>query len=115
MPFLVGFATAVTLGVAACAPAAPPVRAETPAVAPRGSDGGLIVSVRPMTASDAILLALNEGAARGAHSGGAMEFIIRQDSGRTISVVQANADGFRPGERVALTGGARTRIAHLSG
>jgi outer membrane lipoprotein SlyB len=44
-----------------------------------------------------------------------MELIIRDDGGRTISVVQTDADGFKPGERVALTGGARTRIARLPG
>jgi outer membrane lipoprotein SlyB len=40
----------------------------------------------------------------------ATEFIVREDSGATISVVQANDDGLRTGDRVAVTQGARTRI-----
>ena len=44
-------------------------------------------------------------------TGTAIEFIIREDDGQTISVVQSNELGFQPGERVVLTRGARTRIA----
>jgi outer membrane lipoprotein SlyB len=44
-------------------------------------------------------------------SGSAVEFIIREDNGQTIAVVQTNEEAFRPGERVVLTRGARTRIA----
>ncbi len=47
---------------------------------------------------------------RSASTGAAIEFIIREDDGQTISVVQTNEDGFRPGERVVLTRGARTRL-----
>lgn len=49
-----------------------------------------------------------------ANSGVAVEFIIREDNGQTISVVQTNEDQFRPGERVVLTRGARTRIARAA-
>lgn len=49
-----------------------------------------------------------------ASSGVAVEFIIREDNGHTISVVQTNEDQFRPGERVVLTRGARTRIARAA-
>lgn len=45
-----------------------------------------------------------------ANSGYAVEFIIREDTGQTISVVQTNEEGFRPGERVVLSRGARTRL-----
>ena len=48
-------------------------------------------------------------------TGQAVEFIIRQDNGQTISVVQTNEEGFRPNERVVLTRGARTRIARVAG
>jgi outer membrane lipoprotein SlyB len=48
------------------------------------------------------------------NTGDAVEFIIRQDDGSTVSVVQTNEDGFRPGDRVVLTRGARTHIAHAS-
>ena len=44
--------------------------------------------------------------------GSAMEFIIQEDGApQPISVVQTNEDNFRPGERVVLTRGARTRIS----
>jgi outer membrane lipoprotein SlyB len=49
---------------------------------------------------------------RSASTGMAVEFIIREDDGQTISVVQTNEDGFRPGDRVVLTRGARTRLQH---
>ena len=47
--------------------------------------------------------------------GNAVEFIIREDSGQTISVVQTNEEDFQPSERVVLTRGARTRIARVVG
>jgi outer membrane lipoprotein SlyB len=50
-----------------------------------------------------------------ATTGQAVEFIIREDSGQTISVVQTNEEGFQPSERVVLTRGARTRIARVVG
>jgi outer membrane lipoprotein SlyB len=53
-----------------------------------------------------------EGSARVAN---AVEFIIREDNGQTISVVQTNEEGFQAGERVVLTRGARTRIARVVG
>ena len=46
-----------------------------------------------------------------ATSGTAMEFIVREDSGQTFSVVQTDEDRFQPGERVVITRGARTRLA----
>lgn len=43
---------------------------------------------------------------------GAVEFIIQEDNAPApISVVQTNEGSLRPGERVVLTRGARTRIA----
>ncbi len=51
---------------------------------------------------------------KGVSGGTAVEFIIREDSGQTISVVQTNEDQFRPGERVVLTRGARTRIGRAA-
>jgi outer membrane lipoprotein SlyB len=117
MPRIARLAAVIVLSLSACAPARTDVAsAAAPAATGRGP-GGVIVTIRPMTAtSDAILVALNEGgAARSGRSGAAMEFIIREDGGRTISVVQTDPDGFRPGEHVALTGGPRTRIARLPG
>lgn len=46
--------------------------------------------------------------------GTAIEFVIREDNGRTITVVQTNEDNFQPGERVVLSRGARTRIARAA-
>ena len=47
----------------------------------------------------------------GLSQGQAVEFIIRDDSGQTISVVQTNEENFQVGERVVITRGARTRLA----
>lgn len=49
-----------------------------------------------------------------ASQGQAVEFIIREDSGQTISVVQTNEENFRPGERVVLTRGSRTRLGRAA-
>ena len=69
-----------------------------------GAIGGAIIGGLAGTAA--------EGAAT---TGQAMEFIIREDSGQTISVVQSNEEGFQPNERVVLTRGARTRIGRVAG
>ncbi|GIX10988.1 hypothetical protein [Elioraea sp.] len=45
------------------------------------------------------------GAARAA------EFVVREDTGATIVVVQPDSDGLAVGERVALMAESRTRIA----
>jgi outer membrane lipoprotein SlyB len=47
------------------------------------------------------------------NKGEAIEFIIRQDDGSTISVVQTNENNFRPGQRVAIIRGERTRLAPI--
>lgn len=51
---------------------------------------------------------------RGVSQGNAMEFIIREDDGQTISVVQTDEERLQPGDRVVLTRGARTRIARVA-
>ena len=51
---------------------------------------------------------------RGVSTGNAVEFIIREDDGQTISVVQSNEENFSPGERIVLTRGARTHIARAA-
>ena len=112
---LVGFAF-LALSVAGCAPARTDAVRAQPAPLPTGGSagGGVIVSIRPMhaAASAMILAALNEAsAARGTLPATAVEFIIREDGGRAISVVQSDAGGFRPGERVVLISGARTGLA----
>ncbi len=63
----------------------------------------------------AILGGLAGSAAEKSLSGGnAVEFIIREDNGQTISVVQTNEENFQSGERVILSRGARTRIARAA-
>jgi hypothetical protein len=114
MPRIARLAALIVLNVSACAPARTDV---IPAAAPARGPNGVIVTIRPMTAtSNAVLAVLNEGTAvRTGRLEAETEFIIREDGGRTISVVQTDADGLKAGERVALTGGARTRIAHTPG
>lgn len=64
----------------------------------------------------AIVGGLAGSAAEGSLSTGqAMEFIIREDNGQTVSVVQTNEESFQPNERIVLTRGARTRIARAAG
>lgn len=43
--------------------------------------------------------------------GTATEFILQEDGGGTIAVVQSNEDRFVPGERVLIIRGDRTRLA----
>lgn len=45
--------------------------------------------------------------------GNAVEFVIRQDDGQTVSVVQSNELQLAINERVAVTRGVRTRLARL--
>jgi hypothetical protein len=106
-----------SLAVASCAAPVPP-----PPVAPVVSARGVIVAIRPLDApADAtvrasILAAVGAGA--GAGAGGApgplvAEFIIREDHGRTISVMQVNDGQFAPHQRVALIGDVHPRISAL--
>jgi outer membrane lipoprotein SlyB len=97
-----------------------------------GALSGTIVAMRPLAAQarnaggasflgasavrTTILGAIGGGVAGGAAAsqiddGRAVEFIIRQDDGETVSIVQANEDNFRLGERVAIARGARARLA----
>lgn len=48
---------------------------------------------------------------RGVTQGQAVEFIINEDTGGTISVVQTNELNFVPGERVVIVRGDRTRLS----
>jgi outer membrane lipoprotein SlyB len=81
---------------------------------------GVIASVRPLPPAAAgrgdvrgnILAALGGGLAGGDPAGGsgASEVVVRQDDGATVSVVVPDGDGYRPGERVTLLPGARSRL-----
>jgi hypothetical protein len=80
--------------------------------------GGRILSMRPVTLRTgqdtwrAVLLA-DTGAANAAEPGNTAltEFIVRSDDGATLSIVQANTPGFRPGDRVTILQGENTRLA----
>ncbi len=107
---------AVLLALAGCtAPAARTPVAAVAAPLPQGgpAGGGTIVAMRPL-ASDSparrsVLAAL--GVAPGAAADGAVEFVVRGDDGRPISVMQGDVGDLRAGDRVALIPGHRTRIA----
>lgn len=78
-----------------------------------GAPGGAAVGGRDVRGT---ILGAVSGAVVGGVGGyaaeGAVEFIIQEDNAPApISVVQSNEGGFRPGERVVLTRGSRTRIA----
>ncbi|MBN9509406.1 MAG: hypothetical protein J0I21_09875 [Alphaproteobacteria bacterium] len=45
---------------------------------------------------------------------GEVEFIVRTADGATLSVVQPDRGNLRPGERVVVVGGARTRLIPLA-
>lgn len=56
------------------------------------------------------------GTATGAGAAGsAVEFVVREDSGGDVQVVQANEDGLAVGERVAVIRSARTRLTRAAG
>jgi outer membrane lipoprotein SlyB len=101
------------LAAAACAPTN-----NAPAATDIGSQTlgyGVIVSMRPITVSaetHANLVGML-GGSPAASPAPAIEFIVREDSGSAISVVQVNQENFRPGDRVGLARGARTGIVRV--
>jgi outer membrane lipoprotein SlyB len=52
---------------------------------------------------------------RGVTSGTAIEFIVREDRGGDIAVVQTNEDGLQVGDRVVVTRGDRVRLSRAAG
>jgi hypothetical protein len=97
--------------------------AAVPVVPPAGVRCGTIAAIRPTGfappiasaggVSLSILRAIGPVADPAAAQGGATEVIVRTDAGETISVVQGDASGLRPGERVVVTSGAPSRVAPL--
>jgi outer membrane lipoprotein SlyB len=73
---------------------------------------GIIAAMRPanIVGRDARGTILRLIGAAAAPDGDAMEFIVRVDDGDTISVVQADTQRLRPGERVEVTASAPTRL-----
>jgi outer membrane lipoprotein SlyB len=109
---------AVMAGLAGCAPGgpiAPASKITNPLAATRN---GTILSMRAVAApagqeSWRKLLIGNDGMQRASDSNAAplMEFIVRTDDGTTLSIVQANALGLHPGDRVVIL---RDTGAHLA-
>ncbi len=108
-------------GLCGCA-AAPVAAAEAKSLAEGPVSHGVVVAVRPMTEAPGavrgrilgavgVVAAERVGVASPAPREAVVEIIVRQDDGRAISVMQANTDGIRAGERVLLTRGAGTRVA----
>jgi outer membrane lipoprotein SlyB len=99
----------LALAVASCAPAAPgPV-----SVAPEAASGaGTLMAVRPIAPQNdsgndsaawrAVLLAgvPDPAAATAPAAAPLAEFIVREDAGATLSIVQPNAADLRVGDRV---------------
>lgn len=52
---------------------------------------------------------------RGVGSGQAVEFVVREDRGGDIAVVQTNEDALQVGERVMITRGDRVRLSRAAG
>ena len=50
---------------------------------------------------------------RGVSSGSAIEFVVREDRGGDIAVVQTNEEGLQVGDRVAISRSDRVRLARL--
>jgi outer membrane lipoprotein SlyB len=107
-------------GIAGCAPGVTTTSAPGAATARSApSGGGSILSMRRVPVhSDpapwrAALLADARGKTTAGNDSGRelSEFIIRTDGGSIISVVQANASGFRSGERVVMLNDGYTHIA----
>ncbi len=82
---------------------------------------GVIVSIRPAVGPAAgdvrggILAAIGSVASTDDHAraSSAVEFVVRGDNGRTISVMQPNAERLRVGERVRLQDKPRPGLARL--
>jgi len=121
------FRRAAAVAVVSCVAACAPQRAATPNAGQdfgRAADltYGTIVSIRPASipAGDAgvsnILLAIGGSGSPPAGAGGrgrAVECIVHEDfAPGPISVVQSDGDNFRPGERVTIARGVRTRLSH---
>lgn len=97
-----GMALAV-LAVAGCAGRG---AAPNAAAVPVHGQTATIVAIRPASpALSAAVLAALGGAGVAQAPSTASEFVLRDDTGRTVTVMQVNQDRLRPGEHVRL--GAR--------
>jgi outer membrane lipoprotein SlyB len=109
-------ASLLSFGLAGCASRVAPASGAIAAVqAPAASNGpayAIVDSVRPIAPGanpqGDILTAMGVPAPAGGAS--ACEILVWTEDGETLSVVQANAAGLRPGERVIVLPGAIPRL-----
>ncbi len=94
------------LAATGCAGPHPKPLAATPAS--RNADTGTILVVRKAEAAPGVLAAIGQAAAT---DDPATEFIVREDDGQVISVVQPGGAGLGPGARVVILHGTATRLA----
>jgi len=101
-------ALALLLAAASCAPGAPGPATGTSAAAIGAATVLAVRPIAPVAGSDAggwraaLLNSAGESTAPAPPAASLAEFIVRVDDGATLSIVQANADGLRVGDRVTL-------------
>ena len=107
-----GAGLAVLAGLAGCAgqPPAPP-----PAVVSAQDVTGVIVAIRPLPPAPGSKVLTALGTQPAAATPGTSEFILRDPTGRTLSVVQANPGQLRLHDRVRLAGTGHSRLVRLDG
>jgi outer membrane lipoprotein SlyB len=82
------------------------------------SSRGVILSARQVMlqiagGENGVLGALGAPASEGMAMAPAAEFIVRQDDGRVISVIEPVPNGFHPGQHVRIERGIHTRLRPL--
>ena len=88
--------------------------------APRGLAGqGVILSARQVIlqvagGENGVLGALGAPASEGFDMAPATEFIVRQDNGKVISVIEPVPNQFLPGQHVRIQHGVQTRLRPLA-
>src|ERR1700733_16258699 len=104
--------------VPGCAPTNQFTPASTTTGQPATTRNGTVLSMRKITAPTGLdswrkLLVGSGDTQRASDSNAAplTEFIVRTDDGTTLSIVQANALGLHPGDRVVILRGTGTHLA----
>lgn len=117
--FAAVIASCLLAGCATARPAVPAPAAASMRAIPQAGEGGVIVAERPLQAQApspmrGIILAMLGDAvgtpALAQSAGGAVEFIVREADGTTLSVIQGNPQSLRPGERVTIQRDPQTTL-----
>jgi outer membrane lipoprotein SlyB len=98
--------------------AAAPAASASPA-SRRAAARGVILSARQVIlqvagGENGVLGALGAPASEGFDMAPATEFIVRQDNGKVISVIEPVPNRFRPGQHVRIQHGVQTRLRPLA-